>query len=460
MSNATADQMLDLEQDAVSAIHDGTAVYTARPEVEALLDGLGWPACGGAVMDPACGDGNILIAALDRITLARNDVDALAARLSGVEFHPPTARRARERLADRLLERGWNPAHASRAAELVVEERDFLLTPTRRTFPAICANPPYLRRVHLPEGYRQAFDAAVPKLGRADMMHAFIDRMATLLAPGGRMALITSDRWLLNSGAADLRDALGRRLAVTDVQRLDAASAFHRPKERRRGTPPRVHPVSVLLGSQGSPIGRAPFRIGTTRTPEGIPFSDIADIRLAPWLGPDGIFTVDDAAGLPPECLVPAVEPQDIDPRTDEIGPTRRWAIVTGDAEPPPAVMAHLRRTMARMPARGRRAVPWHPPERFDGRLPLDEDAVLVPRIAPRLRAVPLPKGALALNHSLVICSGRPPAEIRRILTDPRVREQADALALMVDGGYRSYTATLLRQLVIPEDLVDARRAA
>lgn len=36
------------------------------------------------------------------------------------------------------------------------------------------------------------------------------------------------------------------------------------------------------------------------------------------------------------------------------------------------------------------------------------------------------------------------------MLNDPAVQAQADALALRVEGGYASYTATLLRQLVIP----------
>jgi hypothetical protein len=42
------------------------------------------------------------------------------------------------------------------------------------------------------------------------------------------------------------------------------------------------------------------------------------------------------------------------------------------------------------------------------------------------------------------------------MLTDPAVRAQADALALPVDNGYRSYTATLLRALTIPRHLIPA----
>jgi len=108
------------------------------------------------------------------------------------------------------------------------------------------------------------------------------------------------------------------------------------------------------------------------------------------------------------------------------------------------------------MPERGRRAVRWLPPEAFAGRLPLPYDAVLVPRIARQLRAVLLPAGRLPVNHQLVVLSGLPPADIMAMLTDPAVQAQADALALPVDSGYRSYTATLLRAITVPRHLVPA----
>lgn len=103
------------------------------------------------------------------------------------------------------------------------------------------------------------------------------------------------------------------------------------------------------------------------------------------------------------------------------------------------------------MPAGHRRTGAWWlPPETFTGRLPLPVDAVLVPRIAKHLRPVLLPAGRLPVNHQLVVMSGLPPKVIMAMLSDPEVQAQADALALGVDGGYRSFTTYLLRHLVIP----------
>jgi hypothetical protein len=101
------------------------------------------------------------------------------------------------------------------------------------------------------------------------------------------------------------------------------------------------------------------------------------------------------------------------------------------------------------MPESRRRDPRWLPPESFAG-LPFKQDAVLVPRIATRLRAVRLPAGRLPVNHQLVIISGRPVEDIIAMLNDPLVQAQADAVAPRIDNGFRSYTTTRLRDLIIP----------
>jgi SAM-dependent methyltransferase len=449
-----------MSQAVVDAIHDGTAVYTARGEISQLLDAVGWPGCGGRLLDPGCGDGNMLVAALLALAPAPGD-RATARRVHGIEFHAPSANGARDRLAGVLESLGWDVAEAEAEARGMVETRDYLLDGRMPGWDVVLANPPYWRRHNLPDGYRARFDEATDRASRGDLLHAYLDAMARDMAPGGTMALVTSDRWLVNSGAAALRARLGEALRVTHARRLDPRSAFHRPKERARGTPPRVHAVSLVLSSApGRQLGAVPFLVEEPPKVDGVRLADLVEMRLAPWLGPDGIFTVDGDADLPADVLVPCVEPVDICPRTGEIGPTRRWAIVTGDGEPAPEVLAHLDANMHRMPPRGRRRVRWLPPERFDRHLPLEREAILVPRIATRLRSVTLPPGHLPTNHSLccVASADLTAQDIRRMLDDPRVQAQADALALRIESGFRSYTATLLRGLVIPHDVLPGRR--
>ncbi len=436
----------------IAAIHQATGIYTAIPEIEALLDQLDWPAQGRRLLDPGAGNGGFLVAALNRLNLAPDDVATATHRVHGYEFYPDALMDARCAVYDHLIGRGWTAPAAHRAAYEIVEDRDYLLSPVPSgEWDTIAANPPYWRLAKIPPGYRVDYEAIVPAHARADLLYAYLDRSADVVAAGGRIGLITADRWLLNSGSGELRRRIGARYRVTAVRRLDAESAFYRPKERRRGSVARVHPVSLILTSTGPgrTLGAQPFRLDPQPLVDGVPLREVAEIRLAPWLGPDGIFLVGADSGLPEEHLVPVVEPDDI--ADGVVQPARKWAIVTGDAVPPPAVLAHLDANLKRMPGRGRRTVRrWLPPEKFAGRLPLDRDAVLVPRIAKRLTGIRLPAGRLPINHGLVVISGFPVDEVMNMLNDPAVQAQADALALGVDGGYRSYTATLLRQLVIP----------
>jgi SAM-dependent methyltransferase len=438
----------------IAEIHRATGIYTAVPEIDALLDQLGWPHHGDRLLDPGAGNGGFLVAALARLDLAHDDVATAVRRVRGYEFYPGAVAEARDAVADHLRRRGWSDRAAHDAAHAIVEDRDYLLSPVPvGVYDVIAANPPYWRLAKLPPGYRADYELMVAPDARADLLHAYLDRSADIVAPGGRIGLITADRWLLNASARGLRSRLGARYRVVGIRRLDARSAFYRSKDRRRGTAARVHPVSFILSpddDRGRELGAEPFHLAPPPDVDGSPLRAVADIRLAPWLGPDGIFIVGPRSGLPARHLVPAVEPRDI--VDGDLRPVRKWAVVTGDDEPPPAVLAHLDATLGGMPPAGRRKArrPWLPPETFAGRFPLADDAVIVPRIAKRLTGVVLPAGRVPVNHGLVVLSGPPVDALLDMLADPVVQAQADALALGVDGGYRSYTATLLRHLVVP----------
>ena len=439
--------------DDIEAIHAGTALYTSPPEVEHLLDQLGWPECGGRLLDPGCGDGNMVIAALARLALRPDDTNEIS-RVKGLEFHTPSVSEARERCIKLLESRGWEKDTAVKAAEELIEDRDYLLDPPMQQWDIILSNPPYWRRFRLPDGYKQAFDQVIEEHARGDLLHAYLSVSLQRLTQNGRMARITSDRWLTNSSAAGIREEIGSVLSISHAERLTSKSPFHRPKERRKGSPPRVHAVSLILEKKGRPMGKEPFLIESLPDVKGIKFSELVNIRLAPWLGPDGIFILDDPDQLPHAKVVPCIMPKGIDPETDKVLPTTKWAIVTGDEKPHPSVLAHLEAAMDKMPARGVRPIAWQPPERFDKHLPLQKEAILIPRIAKKLRPVAIPGGHLPINHSLVIASGLSASTIKTMLEHPIVQEQANILAPRIEGGYRSYTATLLRQLVVPYEAI------
>lgn len=451
---------LSEREEAINALHYATAIYTAAPVVDDLLDAVDWPRGNRRLVDPSCGDGIFLGRALARLLRERPKVreDELLDVLQGWELHPSAAQQSRARVAELLEDQGWEPGKARAASERMVRQADFLTAgPTGPYCHVLAGNPPYLRFTNLHQLLRAEYQAALPAYACSDLLHSFLDRCASVLMPDGEVALVTADRWLFNVGAAKLRESLGSRLGIDRLQRLDPTSAFYRPKDRRAGSPPRIHPVSVVLRPSSVaaiPLSAAPVFPDKQEQPNqkpGITLGEIAKVTLAPWLGTNGIFVVDEAtaASLPAEHLVPAIDTDDI--RDGQLQTPTRYAIrTTPDCPPPPAIMAHLEANMHRMAKRGLRKIPWLPPESWHKRN-LNEPILLVPRIARSLRPVRVPPGILPVNHNLsIVAADRVTLdEIEEMLSSKEANEWMQAHAARLESGFYSLTTTLLRQLPV-----------
>lgn len=444
---------------AVAALHAATAIYTAEPVVDQLLDQVTWPRGGGRLVDPSCGDGMFLARALVRLLAEMPGCgpSGVAEALEGWEIHPAAAGAARDRLQGVLVGHGWAVARAAAAAAGVVRCGDFLTEgPSGARYDVIAGNPPYLRFLNVPELLRREYAAVLPVHAQADLLHAFLDRCDLTLRPGGVVALVTADRWLFNAGAAKLREVLGQRFGIRALARLDVTTSFYRPKQRRLGAPPRIHPVAVVLGAKESSsltLGAEPvYPDGQGEGVAGPTLGDVAEVRLAPWLGSAGIFVVDGdvAAGLPRECLVPAIDTDDV--RGGELQEPTRFALRTRpEVEPPAAVMAHLAANLPRMAPRGRRVPAWLPPESWHKK-DLSRPSLLVPRIAKSLKPVRVPPGVLPVNHNLsVVSAGKASLDaIEAVLRSPEAEAWVRARAARLENGYYSLTTSLLRRLPVP----------
>lgn len=443
---------------AIESVHQATAIYTTMSVVESLLDRLEWPQCGGRLLDPSAGDGAFLVAAIRRVDPAPDDLHALS-RVRGYEFHPEAVSDARARVAQLLVELGWEPRRAMAAAVEVVERRDFLTEGGHEKYLRIAANPPYLRFARLPEYFKELYPTVVSRWAIGDLLHAFLERASDILEEGAVVGLVSSDRWLGNQSALELRRHLGRRVRLEHVERLDLSTSFYRPKVRRAGSLPRIHPVAVVLRHGAAP-GSA-LETGAPISPDGVrsdewsgpTMADCATIRLAPWLGPHGIFTVDAgwaADRFDSALLMPVVDTDDVDPKTDRLAPPSRVAIRTvREQAPTGAIAAHLIEARRLMPARGLRGQWWLPPEKLHP--PSPEPSLMVPRIAQRIRVIELPAGIGAINHNLTIFrrqdGGPSLAEIRRVLESPAADRWLRQHAPRLENGYLSITTSLLRRL-------------
>ncbi len=147
---------------------------------------------------------------------------------------------------------------------------------------------------------------AVPRHASADLMHAYVARAAEIAATGGRIGLIASDRLLLNSSSGELRRRLGeqafcRRPASTRMpnpRALSTQTTSGRLPARKVSDLGRSHNRSVDANSQ--PI----HCVDDIETPTGESLDDLVNIELAPWLGPDGIFTAGSPTAFRSELLV------------------------------------------------------------------------------------------------------------------------------------------------------------
>lgn len=469
---------------AVEQLHAATALYTTTPVVEKLLDRVGWWKSGQRLLDPSCGDGSFLVAALERVPLPPDDIMTAAHRVQGWEIHPGAVEQARQRIINCLRVHGWQRASAHAAALEIVKARDTLLwPPTVSPFNVIVGNPPFLRASRWPAYFKHEYDGRLPAYAGADLLHAFLTWCTLLLPDDGVIGMVCSDRVLFNENAAGLRAELGKRVFLEHTARLDPTSSFYREKLRVAGSPPRIHPVEVVLRSRharalapgwreltvapiypeesGSEFGQSFGQNARMPEESGRTLADVATVRIAPWLGPVGLFVVDRGKNLSNAhrvpVLIPAVDTDDIRAGDTVVRHFSRLAILTEPGTPPPAdVRRHLLKMRRRLkkagklPARMQQRKWWLPAERIT--LPLDQPMLMVPRIAKRLRVVELPAGVLPINHNLsVVCTNGGPTlqELRELLLREESQAWIQRHAPRLEDGYYSITTKLLRRLPV-----------
>jgi len=167
------------------------------------------------VLEPSCGDGSFLAAAMHRLSDLGAARDQIAANLKAVEIVPAEARRARARL---------EPVLGARAAG-VVEQGDFFgwwQGTSQPAYDAIIGNPPFIRYQSFPEPHRSRAMAIMGDEGLTpnrltNIWVPFVVAAAASLKPGGRLALVLPAEILQVTYAAQLRSYLTDHFKRIDV---------------------------------------------------------------------------------------------------------------------------------------------------------------------------------------------------------------------------------------------------
>jgi len=208
------------------------------------------------VLEPSCGDGAFLAAAVERLRELGGRVP-----LQAHELHEGSAADARQLLAT-----------AGYPGRVVVG--DFLASPARPSFDVVVGNPPYIRyQGFTGEARATGLAAALAqgvRLSRlASSWAPFVVHAAGFLSPQGRLALVLPAELLAANYAAEVRDFLLRRFARVSVV-LIGAQVF-----------PGVQTEAVLLLAEGSGgTDRVAFAtVDDAAALDNVVFDAILDVR-------------------------------------------------------------------------------------------------------------------------------------------------------------------------------------
>ncbi|MDD2709945.1 MAG: N-6 DNA methylase [Verrucomicrobiae bacterium] len=186
------------------------AAYLAQQVVSKLkprLDKIGQI----SVLDPACGDGNLLKAIVDatphrlraKLALTGFDTDAEALQkaennLSGLDIASVDLR-----CVDFLST--FSPSDLKQQMDFQFTTSECERLQSIILFDAIISNPPYVRTQILGSAAAHELTLRFGLTGRVDLYHAFVKAMTLALQEGGVLGLLTSNRFLSVQSGTSMR---------------------------------------------------------------------------------------------------------------------------------------------------------------------------------------------------------------------------------------------------------------
>lgn len=223
-----------LSMDAASRVKANGVHYTP-PDLAAFLASVTvavLPETAGSirVLDPACGDGGLLLAfaaavpieVRKRLVLVGYETDPVALKQAGSVLGALAVTDVVLHASDFLEAEGVEaPVSGQRMLQWTERSEDGI-----DEFDAIIANPPYVRTQVL--GAKKAQDLArrFELTGRVDLYQAFVRAMAAVLRPNGTLGLLTSNRFLVTQSGATLRGLLRTSFNLKAIYDLGDTKLF------------------------------------------------------------------------------------------------------------------------------------------------------------------------------------------------------------------------------------------
>lgn len=282
------------------------AVFTRREVVEFILDLVGYrsdaPLHARRLLEPSFGDGDFLLPAIERLLVAwrraGGDMSMLAGAVRAVELNRASFEHTRGKVVLLLAEQGLSHVEARAIADQWLVHGDFLLAPLDGSFDIVVGNPPYVRQELIPDALMMEYRRLYATIyDRADIYVPFIERSLQLLAKGGELGFICSDRWMKNRYGGPLRAMVSKDFHLRCYVDMVGTDAFHAEVA--------AYPAITIIGRTRGSITRIAHRPPVERAALGaladallaseapVPETGIREIRdvasgAEPWLLDDG----------------------------------------------------------------------------------------------------------------------------------------------------------------------------
>jgi hypothetical protein len=216
------------------------AIFTKREVVDFILDIVGYDVSKKLyekrIMEPSFGEGAFLLPIIDRLINSwqthskgnSTDFALLGEAVRGVELHSETFQKTQNAVIDKLIQAKFTTPAANNLANKWLIQGDFLLRQYDGWFNYVVGNPPYVRLEMISplllteyrSRYKTMFD-------RADMYIPFYERSLSLLAEGGELGFICSDRWMKNRYGSALRHFISKNYHLKVYADMTDCAAFH-----------------------------------------------------------------------------------------------------------------------------------------------------------------------------------------------------------------------------------------
>ncbi|WP_433663295.1 Eco57I restriction-modification methylase domain-containing protein [Nocardia sp. CA-128927] len=163
------------------------------------------------VLDPACGDGELLFALRDEAAVRLPGVQV---ELTGYDLDAAALAVARARTAGNGID--WHVGDFLTASEELAAS----------SFDAVITNPPYVRTQQLGGETAQLLSKQFGLRGRIDLTHPFVATLPRILCPGGVLGLLCANRFLTTKAGANIRRLLLAELTPVELYDLGDTKLF------------------------------------------------------------------------------------------------------------------------------------------------------------------------------------------------------------------------------------------